>query len=268
LYDGFNLHQTIAAKRKKMNCRRFFAALLLIGAGAALQAETLVVFGDDGYFPVVHLKDGTPAGVLPAILAHAESLTGDSYVLKLSPWKRAYELAVRAEGGVLGVSFNQERAKTFDFSKSIFDDDIQIVALKSRTFAFAKLEDLKGKVIGGVLGASYGDEVDRAIAEGLFTVERDVGQSGRLRKLLAGRLDAAFIGNGNAGFLEVVGSVAELRTHRSDFVILPKPLARDPLHLAFSKTMNKRAALARFDAALEKMKKSGQLQSTIAAAMQ
>lgn len=250
-----------------MNCRRFLAVLLLIGACGALQAETLVVFGDDSYFPVVHLKNGKPAGVLPAVLTRVEALTGDTYEVRLSPWKRAYELAVRAEGGVLGVSFNQERAKTFDFSKPIFDDDIQIVTLKSHIFTFNKLEDLKGKVIGGVLGASYGEEVDHAIADGLFTVERDVGQSGRLRKLLAGRLDAALIGNGNAGFSGVVDSVAELRAHRNEFAILPKALAHDPLHLAFSKTMNKRAALARFDAALEKLKKSGQLQSTIAAAM-
>jgi polar amino acid transport system substrate-binding protein len=251
-----------------MNIRRLVVALLLVCTGGLLQAETLVVFGDDSYFPVVHLKDGKPAGVLPAILARAQALTGDTYVLKLSPWKRAYELAVRAEGGVLGVSFNQERAKSFDFSKSIFDDDIQIVTLQSRTFAFTKLDDLKGKVIGGVLGASYGEAVDHAIAEGLFTVERDVGQSGRLRKLLAGRLDAAFIGNGNAGFAGVVDSVAELRTRRSEFAILPKPLTRDPLHLAFAKSMNKRAALTRFDAALEKLKKSGELKTTIAAAIQ
>ena len=251
-----------------MNYRHFLFVFLLIGAGTVLQAETLVVFGDDSYSPVVHLKDGKPAGVLPAVLARAELLTGDTYVVKLSPWKRAYALAVRAEGGVLGVSFNQERAKNFDFSKPIFDDDIQIVTLKSHIFAFGKLEDLKGKVIGGVLGASYGEEVDQAIADGLFTVERDVGQSGRLRKLLAGRLDAAFIGNGNAGFSGVVDSVAELRAHRNEFSVLPKPLARDPLHLAFPKAMNKREALARFDAALEKLKKNGQLQSTIAAAMQ
>jgi polar amino acid transport system substrate-binding protein len=250
-----------------MIARSWIAGFILMFAGAAVQAETLVVFGDDSYYPVLHLKSGKPAGILAAVLAAAQELTGDKYELKLSPWKRAYELAVRGEGGVVGVSYNLERAKSFDFSKSIFDDDIQIVTLSTHTFTFTKLDDLKGKVIGGVLGASYGDEVDKAIAGGLFTVERDVGQSGRLRKLLAGRLDAAFIGNGHAGFEGVVNSVDELRANRSKFVILPKPLARDPLHLAFAKSMGKQAALSRFDAALEQMKKSGKLKSVIANAL-
>jgi polar amino acid transport system substrate-binding protein len=160
---------------------------------------------------------------------------------------------------VVGVSFNQERAKSFDFSKPIYDDDIQIVTLKTHTFAFNTLADLKGKVIGGVLGASYGDEVDKAITSGLFTVDRDVGQAGRLRKLLAHRLDAAFIGNGTAGLDGVINTVEELRTQRDKFLVLAKPLTRDPQHLAFAKSMNKQAALARFDAALEKMRKTGQL---------
>ena len=239
---------------------KFLLAMLFVSVvSAQIRAETLLVYGDDSYFPVVHQKGGQPVGVLPAILKAAQALTGDTYVLQLSPWKRAYELAARAEGGVVGVSFNTERAKTFDFSKPIYDDDIQIVTLKSHPMVFNTLEDLKGKVIGGVLGASYGEEVDKAIADGLFTVDRDVGQPGRLRKLLAQRLDAAFVGNGAAGFDGVVNSSEELRTNRDKFLVLSKPLTRDPLHLAFSKSMNKQAALARFDTAVEKMRKSGQL---------
>lgn len=97
------------------------------------------------------------------------------------------------------------------------------------------------------------------LRDSLFTIDRDVGQAGRLRKLLAARLDAAFIGNGNSGFDSVVGSVEELRSNRDQFVILPTPLTRDPLHLAFAKTMNKKAAIERFDDAIEKLRKSGEL---------
>jgi len=225
----------------------------------SVNAETLVVLGDDAYAPVVYVKDGKPAGLLPAILQAASKLTGDTYDIRLSPWRRAYEFALRGEGGLVGVSFNQERDKLLDFSKPFYDDNIQIVTLKTKTFAFAKLEDLKGKTIGGINGASYGDEVDKVIAAGLFTVERDVSQSGRLRKLLAGRLDAAFVGNGRNGYEMAINSVDELRQNRGQFVVLPTPLTRDPLHLGFAKSMNKRAAIDRFDAAIEKMRKSGEL---------
>ena len=237
----------------------FLGVLFFVTGHVALHAETLLVFGDDAYAPVIHNKDGKPSGFLPAILQRASELTGDRYELRLSPWKRAYEMAARGDGGLVGVSLTQERSKIFDFSRPVYDDDIQIVTLKEHTFAYSKLEDLKGKVIGGVNGASYGDEVDRAIGAGLFTMDRDVGQAGRLRKLLAGRLDAAFIGNGSAGFDGIVGSMEELRNNRARFAILPTPLNRDPLHLAFAKTMNKSDAINRFDDAIEKLRKSGEM---------
>jgi ABC-type amino acid transport substrate-binding protein len=76
---------------------------------------------------------------------------------------------------------------------------------------------------------------------------------------MAGRLDAAFIGNGQAGFDSIVSSEEELRNNRAQFVVLSTPLTRDPLHLAFPKSMHKREALDRFDAALEKLTQSGEL---------
>lgn len=234
----------------------WLATCFLLGT---VSAETLVVRGDDAYAPVIHAHNGRPSGFLVTILERVSALTGDRYDIQLSPWKRAYEMASRGEGGVIGVSFNQERAKLFDFSKPVYDDDIQIVTLKTRTFTYNRLEDLRGKTIGGVLGAAYGDSVDSALANGLFLVERDVGQVGRLRKLLAGRLDAAFIGNGMAGFEGVINSQADLRDNRAQFTVLPIPLTRDPLHLAFAKSMNKREALDRFDAAVDKLRKSGEL---------
>ena len=246
---------------------RAIAALILLSIGMVAKAETLEILGDDAYTPVIFSSNGKPDGVLARILARVEILTGDHYDIRLAPWKRTYELALRGEGGVIGLSMTEERSNLFDYSTAIYDDNIQVVTLKSRQFRFSKLDDLKGKVIGGVNGASYGDEVDRAIESGLFTMDRDVSQAGRLRKLLAGRLDAAFIGNGQAGFEAVLSGVDELMAHRNDFAILPRPLTRDPLHLAFAKSLGKREALERFDAAIEKMRKSGELKSIISSAL-
>jgi polar amino acid transport system substrate-binding protein len=241
-------------------------ALVLAYVTPIAHAETLVIYGDEAYPPVIHLRDGKAAGILPAVLSRLQALTGDTYELRLTPWKRAYEMASLGQGGVIGVSLTQERSKLFDFSKPIYNDDIQIVTIKKQAFDFQRLEDLKGKTIGGIHGASYGDAVDKAIAGGLFTVDRDVGQVGRLRKLLAGRLDAAFIGNGAAGFEAVIESSDELRADRDKLLVLPVPLAKDPLHLAFAKSMGKQPALKRFNTALDKLAKSGELKSIINAA--
>jgi len=222
---------------------------------APAAAETLVVFGDDAYAPVIYSKQGQPDGALVRLLRRAESLTGDRYELRLVPWKRAYELARRGEGGLIGVSYTQERSVIFDYSKSVYDDDIRIVTLKGSQFAFSDLSDLKGKQLGGVRGASYGETVDQAIAAGLVHVDRDIGQVSRLRKVLAGRLDAALVGNGPAGLDAVIDSHPELQANRDKFVVLDIPLARDPLYLAFPKEMGKTAALRRFNEALDKLRK-------------
>jgi ABC-type amino acid transport substrate-binding protein len=234
-----------------------FLSLGLTCLGA--HAEILTIFGDDAYLPMSYSAGGKPQGALPDILLKASRLSGDKYDIKLSPWKRAYELAQRGEGGLMGVSWTQERAKIFDFSKPVYDDDIQVVTLKTKQFPFSRLEDLKGKTIGGVNGASYGNEVDQAIAAGLFTVERDVGQAGRLRKLLVDRLDAALIGNGQAGFDAIINSEPELLKNKDKFAILPVPLTRDPLHLAFAKSMNKAVAIERFNTAIDSMRRNGEL---------
>ncbi len=241
-------------------------ALWMFCQASLASGETLVVLGDDRYAPLIYTREAKPAGLLPAILLRAEKLSGDHYEIRLAPWKRAYAQAVDGNGGLIGVSYTTERAKVFDFSKPVYNDDIQVVTRSDRRFHFVSLADLKGKLIGGVNGASYGDEVDKAIADGVFTVERDVGQAGRLRKVLAGRLDGAFVGNGQAGLNAVVASDPELHGQRQSLVSLPSALTRDPLHLAFAKSMNKRAAIARFDAAIAALQKSGELQRMMASA--
>lgn len=235
----------------------------LVGLAALLMpwsahCEHLVVYGDETYAPVIYTDQGKPAGILPAIFARLSKDTGDTYELVLVPWKRALMESEHARGGITNISRNKAREAFYDFSLPMYDDDIQLVVLKGKEFDYRELKDLKGKTVGGAAGASYGDEVDKAIAEGGITVDRDPGQLSRMRKLLAGRMDVAIVGNGMVGLELLLGSDPELAANRSKFVVLPHPLVRDPLHLAFAKTMEKKPALERFNKALTVFKKSAE----------
>jgi len=251
-----------------MSVRSFVLGLCLVSALGAgpLRAETVVIVGDDIYAPISYREDGRNKGILIDLLKMIEAETGDRYDIQLFPWKRAYETAARGEAGVMGVSRTSAREAIFDFSQPIYDDDIQIVVTKGREFPFARLDDLKGKTIGGVQGASYGQEVDDAIAANLFTVERDTGQVGRLRKLLAGRLDAAFVGNGQLGLEWTIARDPVLKGNRAAFAVLPTPLQKDPLHVAFAKSLGKTGVLERIDRAIAKARQNGTYQEIVARA--
>jgi ABC-type amino acid transport substrate-binding protein len=240
---------------------RSWLAVCIAGTAffAAAHAETLLVYGDDAYQPLISSQNGKPAGVLVDILRKVSERSGDTYELQLFPWKRAYELARNGSGAVVGISMTEERRALFDFSDSLYSDDIQIVVLTGREFPFKQLGDLQGKTMGGVLGASYGDTVDKAIAQGLFKMDRDIGQAGRLHKLLAQRMDGALIGNGQAGFDAVLDSDPVLASRRHQFSILKTPLTIDPLYLAAAKGMNKKAVIERFNKALHELHRSGAL---------
>lgn len=231
------------------------ATALLLCSATVVHAETLLVYGDDSYPPVVYSADGKPTGILVDILRKVSARTGDIYEVRLFPWKRAYEHARAGRAAVVGVSKTTDRMAEFDFSDAIYFDDIQIVVKRGREFPYTQLSDLKGKTVGGVLGASYGNVVDAAIKDGLFKMDQDTGQKGRLHKVLLDRVDAAFIGNGTEGFDMVVRSDPELQARRAELVVLGTPLTRDPLHLAVAKSMNKKALIERFNSALREVQK-------------
>ncbi|MFX5494012.1 transporter substrate-binding domain-containing protein, partial [Acinetobacter baumannii] len=86
--------------------------------------------------PVIYAEAGRPAGFLVDLLRRAQVYSGDEYDIQLMPWKRAYAMALRGMGGLIGVSHNSERAPLFDYSKPVYDDAIRVVVLKGQEFKF------------------------------------------------------------------------------------------------------------------------------------
>lgn len=235
--------------------RAWVAAALALLVGAQAFAESLTLYADVGYPPLVYRDkvSGRPTGQLPDLLARAEALTGDRYVVELMPWARAYQMALRGQGGLLGATRTPEREALFDFSAALLRDDIHVVTRRADAASFSGLDDLRGRRIGGVRGVSYGPALDQAAAVGEVVVERDNCQRTQLRRLLLGQMDAVLVGNGALGFELQWRGYPALEARRGELQWHPLPLVRSSLHVAFAKAMAQRAALDRLDAALARV---------------
>lgn len=222
----------------------------LVGGAGAASARPLRLFADDSYAPLIHLRQGQPTGLLVDLLQRVQALTGERFELELMSWARALSLAMRGLGGVIGASYTEQRATWLDYSEPVYHDDVQILVRKGDAFPFERLTDLRGRTLGATLGASYGEAVDRACRSRLFTLQRDWGVDKRIRMLLAGRTQGALMGSGPAGVALAFELHPELRALRAEVELLPRPLARDPLYLAFPKSLGQRDAVERFNQAL------------------
>lgn len=110
--------------------------------------------------------------------------------IKRVPWKRAMDNALNNDIVLMGMSNTTERAKKFLFSDPINANGNWLITRCDAKFKFDSLNDLKGKLIGVVLGTSAGEEFDVQMNR-LFKIENDTGAGiSRLQKLMAKRMDA------------------------------------------------------------------------------
>ena len=215
-----------------------------LAAVAASWAAEIDVFGSDYSIPKAYVQNGENKGILVDILKYIdEKLPNHQFTVKLAPWSRAYKSAVDGEGGIVGISRTAERKILFDYSESLYTDNVVIVVLAGKAFDYKGISDLNGKTIGIGRRGSYGDAFDSAHKAGLFRLEEDSGPDSRLRKLLAGRMDGGLFNGGAAGFQQVLQQDRELYAQRDKFEVLPVPLKIDPNYLAFSKNLRQQDLL-------------------------
>ena len=175
------------------------------------------------------------------VLAYIERELGISFEIRRYPWNRVISNARAGEGVVFGLSKTQDRQKVFRFSEPVFASYVWLVTLRESSFAFADMRDLKGKTIGVVRGASYGDEFDEQRNK-LFRIEEDVSSDAvRLKKLLNKRMDVMLVGDRRPLAEEVENRLNRILHEQINDVAIPetthvsvlrKPLLTDELHFA------------------------------------
>lgn len=222
----------------------------LLGGAAVRAQERVDIDANDPPFMFADAT-GMAAGFYPEMLRLAFGLMNEPVQIDAVPWKRAIAEIDAGSAGVAGIYKTQERLQKYDYSATLLTEKLVVVARRDRALHFAGLEDLAGLRIGVIRGWSYGDEFDAMRAAGRFQVEEVVGDSPNFNKLEAGRLDAVIsIEQGSRKTL-ATGNFPSLQ-------VLPVPLAMKTAHLAFSRAQHKGALLARFDAAMEALRRSGE----------
>ncbi|MFZ6861853.1 substrate-binding periplasmic protein [Undibacterium sp. Ji67W] len=175
------------------------------------------------------------------VLTYFERQLHIQFEIHRYPLTRILAYTKNGEGLVFGLSKNRERLSQLVFSEAIYANTVWMITRSDNTFNFDSITDLKGKTIGIVRGASYGDDFDKQ-SNVLFKVEDDVSShSSRLKKLLNKRMDimllstsftqAADVENHLRQELRAEGQTDE-QTIQSGFVVLNKPLMSDDLHFA------------------------------------
>jgi len=221
--------------------------------------EELAIMGNAFKEPKSWLDGDTPKGILVDIMDYAGKELGVDFSYRLAPWARSYNLALKGEGGIFGISKTDERLQKFDFSDPVYYDKVILVVKKGKEFKFEDVQDLSGKRMGTCRGCTFGTEYEKAKA--YFTIDTDTNNVQRLKKLLAGRIDAAIFSPGVSALNMAIDSDPSLK--KEMFTILPKPLVNDPNFVAFAKGLNKKEFLARFNAVIKKGMASGEIDALV-----
>ncbi|KOO17042.1 ABC transporter substrate-binding protein [Vibrio xuii] len=89
------------------------------------------------------------------------------------PWKRAYKKASEGEFVATAVwMYAEEREEFFWFSDPVAQEKFVFFHLRDTPFEWTNLDDLKGKLLGGGLGYSYGEELDALLESGQVEMNR------------------------------------------------------------------------------------------------
>ncbi|MCP4163089.1 MAG: transporter substrate-binding domain-containing protein [Deltaproteobacteria bacterium] len=196
-------------------------------------------------------------GILSHIAVEAGNKVGMKIEYGFFPWKRSIILAKIGDwDGSIGWGYSSEREKFFFYTEPIYKETVVFFHLKDIKFDWKTEEDLQDITIGVTRG--YLDEEQfRQMKENGKRINYDVTSSDflNLKKLMAGRFKI-FPCNKNVALKLIKENFSAVIAEKITYH--PKPFRITPLHVLFSKKVNKNdknAAL--FNEGLKKLKESG-----------
>ncbi|WP_353115665.1 transporter substrate-binding domain-containing protein [Nitratidesulfovibrio sp.] len=225
--------------------------LTLLVHPAAGSAAPPVVLCNDEHFPLSYRDDaGRPAGLYPEILREAVRRSGVQLDIRVAPWTRALR-ALETGEAALGGAFATTRARgQWRVSLPLYLARIVAVLPQDSTVAASRVAELKPYRTCIVEGWNYGPPLDSALADGGWNLDPAPSEALCLRKLEAGRVQVALVGEAGAQRLTDSAVSTRMRT-----VLVGLEL---PVHVFWPLTVPDET-VRRMDVALRHMNEDGTL---------
>lgn len=233
------------------------SSLVIMLLALPVRGESLIINGYNAKPPKYYVEDGQSRGILVDMVKWIGAEIGYDFDVQLYPWSRAYQNALDGNGGIIGLSWTEERDSLFDYSDVMYYDDVMLVVRKDKAFSFDSLQSLKGKSIALERGSSKGEEFDQLIDSNFVHAVWTVSQIQNIRLVLHGRADIGIVGPGEIGYLMTVKDAPDVWAKKDQLMILPKSIVRDPNYFGISKKLKAHALLEKFNQALEKGNRTG-----------
>lgn len=223
-----------------------------------------VIYGNHDKYPKIFLKDGKAQGILVDILKVVGDKINCTFDVRLTTWNEAYKSMIEGKGGIIGLSKTTKRLQEIDYSKTVFYDQVLMAVRSESKLNYNNLQDLEGLRVITSKFASYGDDFNNAKAKGLFKFVGDQGDvKKRILSIINNEADVAFVGPGKGPVNKLFKEDDDLRPLKDKVKILRTPFKNDPNHLGFSKKLNKKSFLQRFNLALEDALQSGEIDTIL-----
>lgn len=159
-----------------------------------------------------------------------EALSKQGYKVEVSflPWKRAVETAHRDQSyaGLLPI-YPDDLTEGFFGSTVVFESPLGFAERTAQPLTWSTIDDLKGRKLGVVMGYTNTADFDAAVKDKRLTADEANDDLSNLRKLLAGRIDAAVIDFYVMDHL--IDTTPDLRAQKSALRFSAKSLADKPV---------------------------------------
>ncbi|WP_166838530.1 substrate-binding periplasmic protein [Rheinheimera pleomorphica] len=197
-------------------------------------------------------------GVVAHLIRDIFAAAGYEVTFNFLPWARAYHDTANGKYAATAVwMLAEERTKDFLYSEPVLSEQFVFFYLKQRRFDWQQLTDLRGLLLGGGLGYSYGPAFDQALENKVFKMSRVGSTEQNFRRLAAGRIDA-FAEEISVGYYTLNHLAPELAAEISHH---PRPLLVNQSFLLFPQNAAGSAQLLQlFNQHLQQFKQSGRYQ--------